>query len=162
MSHALPYLRRQNLQNAQNVPEAFSFQGYVEFEGVPANAEVQVVVNIWSDAIGTSMGDLVYSETHEGVAILDGILNLDVGTGVVVDPFSFSASLFDQSPLWIELEIDGETIEPRRQLLSATIRHAAPAASLPTLLSFISRRSRSSRRMEHSPIQTRLVYLATV
>lgn len=104
--------------NAQTPPDYINFQGYLtNTAGSPVNIPVDMTVRLWSDEVSVDNGDFMYFEEHLGVQVDSGLFNLLVGLGVIDqgnDPFS--ADIFNEPEIWLELEIDGEVLAPRRRL----------------------------------------------
>lgn len=86
----------------------------LDAEGEPVAADVDVAVRVF--ASGSGDADLLYAETHDGVAVTDGHLYLVIGTGAALDG-QLSAERFLLYPeAAIEVEIDGEVLAGRQTL----------------------------------------------
>ena len=62
-------------------------------------------------------GTQLYGETHSGVALVDGVFNLLLGTGSVVVG-SFDADLFAAQNRYLEVIVNAEVLEPRQPFSS--------------------------------------------
>ncbi|MFH1501884.1 MAG: hypothetical protein ABIG03_02425 [Candidatus Eisenbacteria bacterium] len=71
---------------------------------------VQVVFRLYTDPL---VGSLEWTETHNTQTNHIGVVSVVLGETTPLDPTDF-----DQ-PLWLEVEIGGETMTPRRELTSA-------------------------------------------
>jgi len=87
-------------------PALLPVQGYLtDDEGTPRDGEITVDLAIYTSASG---GDLLHSESQ----VLDadtGYFATEVGLGDLLDLAIFR----DNSELWLEMTVDGETLEPR-------------------------------------------------
>lgn len=103
----------------------------VNYQGVltdsadaPLNATVGIAIRIYDDA---TAGTLLYSESHSGVMVINGLFSLSLGGGLPTLG-TFDASLFATGGRWLEVEVDGETLAPRQAFLS--VPYAANADTL--------------------------------
>jgi len=111
------------LQAASIVPEVVAYQGYLtDALGNPVTGTLPAQVSIWTQASG---GDRLWQE----------VLNLDVRLGYFTAELGrltpMPSALFGISDRWIELIVNGETLTPRKQVLSVPMAlYAANAGAL--------------------------------
>ena len=101
-----------------DVPRGFSFQGRL----AGYNDEVVgLTVRLWD---ASSAGNQLFSETHSGVALQNGIFAIRIGS--VSGGVPTSAVIH---PVWVGLAVDGEAeLTPRTRLSSVPFAYAALAA----------------------------------
>ena len=91
------------------IPHLINYQGKLTDDaGNPLTDNYDLTFKIYNDPTG---GSLLWSETHTGVAVNNGIFSVILGT---FNPINLS---FD-SHYWLEVMVGAETIAPRRQLTS--------------------------------------------
>lgn len=104
-SSALPSLLRA-------VPATIAFQGFLtDDQGSPIDDAVSLDFALYNLFSG---GTDIWMETQPGVAVTQGVFQVALGSVVPL-----AISLFDGSPLFLGIRIDGEAELPRTQLLSA-------------------------------------------
>jgi hypothetical protein len=85
---------------AAEVPGFLSYQGQLlDDQGRPINATVDLKVTVFSDESGL---DSLWSETHTGVLVEDGLFNLKMGSQE-----AFPVDVFDGSVRYLGLQMDG-------------------------------------------------------
>jgi len=102
---------------AQPVPPYLDCQGKVlDPAGQPVVGPVDIEVGLFD---APTAGTELYHEAHIGVALVDGVYDLLIGTGAPV-PGSplFDAALFASPPLYLEVTINGEVLSPRQPVAS--------------------------------------------
>jgi hypothetical protein len=105
------------------VPTTVPFQGFLRDEGLPMDGFASITASLYSASNG---GLLRWGpETHPSVAVDDGVFQLSLGNTVALP-----ASVFDGSPLWLNLIVNGEALTPRTQLQSAPFAMRAANADL--------------------------------
>ncbi len=87
--------------------DPFTYQGRLIEAGEPANGSFTVQVNVWSAASG---GSVLAGETFPDVPVIDGLFSVEVDLGDVV---------FNGDPRWLEIIVDGETMQPRQPVTAA-------------------------------------------
>jgi hypothetical protein len=93
------------------VPGRVNFQGLLlDDEGAPLTGVVDFGFALFPVPSG---GSSVWSESHSGVEVTDGIYDVELGTTTPI-----SAALLEGGTLYLEIDVDGETLAPRRQLLA--------------------------------------------
>lgn len=98
---------------AQDSVEIISYQGNLKDNDVPMNGTVAMTFAIFDTQTPGSDPPL-WSGTHSGVQISDGIFNVHLGS---VTPFP--ADLFDTyDNLYLRITVGGETLLPLQQLAS--------------------------------------------
>jgi hypothetical protein len=75
-----------------------------------ADQTVELVFTLWTQESG---GTQEWAETHSTTTNSIGVVSVILGSVTPLDPDDFSGQL------WLEVEVDGETLTPRRQLASA-------------------------------------------
>ncbi len=96
-------------------PQDATYQGLL-LDSVenPLVGPVNIEVGIWDSLVG---GTLLYGETHSGVALVDGVFNLLLGTGSVLVG-SFDADLFAAQNRYLEVIVNTEVLVPRQPFSS--------------------------------------------
>jgi hypothetical protein len=96
----------------RDIEETIWFQGYLadDATGDPVNATYDVQARIYSDAIGGV--SLWGPETHTDTDIADGWFNIELGSVIG------SLPAFDTPPYYLQLIINGETLDPRLKMAS--------------------------------------------
>ena len=103
-----------------NVPTAVHYQGLLlDEQGDPVQGSVDLVFTIYDALVA---GDVVWTETHPAVPVLDGIYDVSLGETVPL-----AGSVFADGSAFLEITVDGETLSPRQQFLS--VPYALRAAS---------------------------------
>jgi hypothetical protein len=104
---------------AQSVPTTINYQGRLlqntsDQAAVPGS--VDIVFSIWSGPVSDGAAVQLWSESWTGVGLSNGIFSVLLGSnGSPINPADFQ----NDSSLYLQLEIDGETLQPRQQLGSA-------------------------------------------
>ncbi|MEA3494078.1 MAG: hypothetical protein U9R38_06815 [Candidatus Margulisiibacteriota bacterium] len=97
-------------------PYHISFQG--KLEGVADPANVSVKFDLYDAPTG---GDSVWTETHSGLTLDNGIFNVLLGKSG-----SLLGDLADATPLWMEVVVDGgDPLIPRQALTAAPYSFSA-------------------------------------
>jgi hypothetical protein len=102
------------------IARVFGFQGRLtDSGGNPVTATKVMTFTLWTD---NNAGSVVFTETQT-VAVSNGLFNVFIGNATLgaagayersgVDPENFAV------PLWVQVEVDGETLSPRTRLGSA-------------------------------------------
>jgi len=93
------------------VPNQVDFQGLLlDASGQPASGAVTLTFALFDAPTG---GASLWSETHPGVQVVDGVYDVTLGAQVPLTP-----SLLATANLHLEVEVEGETLSPRRPLLA--------------------------------------------
>ena len=96
-----------------------SYQGrLLDNNGVPVNnlSGLEFKVRLYDDI---ATGALQFEEQHSAVPIKDGVYSFLIGTGTVLNG-AWDLSLWNSgTTLYLELEVDGETLAPRSMIASA-------------------------------------------
>jgi hypothetical protein len=79
--------------------------------GRRVNGTVDLTFKIYDAATD---GNLLWSETHTGVVVQDGVYSVVLGSQTAIP-----ASVFSQNNTYLELGIDNETLSPRQQMTAA-------------------------------------------
>ncbi|MCA9753422.1 MAG: tail fiber domain-containing protein [Gemmatimonadetes bacterium] len=110
-------------REARTIPSGIPFQGYLEDDGVPVNANELTVDAFLYDA--PTNGLLKWGESHSPVSAQDGVFTIQLG-----ESFPLNPNLFGPTPLWLELRVDGQTLTPRTQLLTTPFAMRAAVADV--------------------------------
>ena len=98
------------------VPSVFSYQGRLlqnDAVQAPVDGSIDVRFSIWSGPSSDGGAVELWSEQWSGVALNNGVFSVLLGSnGSPLDPATFSGD----TTLFLELQIDGETLSPRQQL----------------------------------------------
>ena len=88
-----------------------NFQGLLlDDTGQPINGMVDLVFRLFTVETG---GSAVWTESQSDVEVLDGVYDVALGS---VTPLG--ATVLAESTLYLEVEVDGETLSPRQRLLA--------------------------------------------
>ncbi|MCD4691076.1 hypothetical protein K8S17_06395, partial [bacterium] len=108
----------------RNIQETIWFQGFLADvdTGDPINGTVNVTVRIYD---APTVGSIVWgTETHSGTIIVEGWFHIELG--------SISAlPEFDDPPYYLELSVDGETMDARQKLASVPMAYHTENFDLP-------------------------------
>ncbi len=110
---------------ARAVPSQIAFQGLLFDDTVspsaPVEGSVNLEVRLWDAASG---GSVQWGpETHNGVPVSTGVFQIALGSSV-----SLPISVFDGSPLFLGISVNGEAELPRTQLLASPFAMRAQEA----------------------------------
>ncbi|MBD3349507.1 MAG: hypothetical protein GF400_09995 [Candidatus Eisenbacteria bacterium] len=75
-----------------------------------ADTAVEIVFSLYTDPL---VGTMEWTETHNTTTNSIGVVSVVLGSDTPLDPADFDA------PLWLEIEVEGETLAPRREITSA-------------------------------------------
>ena len=93
------------------VPGRVAYQGLLlDSNGVPVTDSVDIDVAIYDAASG---GTNLWSESHLGVNVLDGVYSIELGATTPL-----SGAVLQSGNVFLEITIDAETLTPRQQLLA--------------------------------------------
>jgi hypothetical protein len=113
---------------AATPPGLLNYQGVLRAaDGSPLDGEYDMAFRFMSAEVG---GDEILLDEHDAahanaVTVTDGLFNVGLGGGTVSDgtgPGSYTTlgQVFrDHGAVWLEIEVDGETLSPRVRILSA-------------------------------------------
>ena len=109
-------------------PTTMTYSGALyDAEGEPFDGEAQVVARIFDEA-----GSLRWQETHEFVDIAGGVLRLELGIqDGINDGTDFGGDGLwwpSESQLYLELEVDGDTLSPRQRITAVPYAFTAHSA----------------------------------
>ena len=96
----------------RDVAETVWYQGFLADvdTGEPINDTFAIVARIFT--VPSGGGALWGPETHNGVDVVEGWFNIELGSVIGALP------AFDAPPYYVELTIDGEILQPRQKLAS--------------------------------------------
>jgi len=96
------------------VPELINYQARLEIDGQFATTTgVEVVFRLYDMS---SSGTLLYDETQT-VDVVEGVYATDIGASNGV-PGSLSAAIVGNTQVWLETDVDGQTLSPRERLVT--------------------------------------------
>jgi hypothetical protein len=107
---------------SKSVPNDLNYQGYL-VDATDTSAVTAVLAMTFRIYDAETMGSELWSETHPGVPVVNGLFNVLLGS---VTPFP--GGLFDGSPLWLQTEVGAEILAPRKPLVSVAYSHRAEMA----------------------------------
>lgn len=91
------------------VPQKINYQGYLmNSSGNPINTTVSLTFYLYAAETG---GTALWTETQNNVAVTNGVFNVLLGS---VTPITLNFS----QQYWLETRVNGETLSPRRPLVS--------------------------------------------
>lgn len=93
------------------VPATFNYQGRLLDGTNLVSGTRQFIVRLYTASSG---GTLVYTETNAAVTVVDGLYSFEVG-----DDASGLATALTNATLYIELQVDTQTLSPRERLSAA-------------------------------------------
>jgi len=104
-------------------PDALNYQGVLRnADGSPLNGDVAMVFRFYTAPGG---GDEIVYDTHPVVGVAQGLFNVTLGSPGVADgsgPGSYtslSEAFRDYMEVFLEVEVEGEILSPRVQIVSA-------------------------------------------
>lgn len=103
------------------IPHQLNYQGYLTDDAGDAITDtLGMTFSIWDAASG---GSQLWDETQAEVAVIDGLFNVLLGSVTEIP-----SSVFTSPGCWIEIEIEGETLTPRTQIVSVGYAFRADTA----------------------------------
>lgn len=106
---------------AAAVPGQVSYQSLLlDPNGLPVNGSVDLAFRLFDALTG---GTVVWTETIPGVFVLDGVYQATLGAATPLSP-----SLISSGPLFLEVQVDAETLAPRQPLLAVPFAIRAGSA----------------------------------
>lgn len=109
--------------SAQAVPALVNYQGFLrDDQGVPVEGNVNITLSIFDLETG---GAPLWSETHPGIAVSEGIFDVVLGSITPLPP-----TVFDDGDRWLETGINGLPLTPRRPFLSTPYALRAAVAEV--------------------------------
>ncbi len=92
------------------------FQGrLLDANGNALNGQYDMVFRLWSDATSTNNDSLKYTFTQNDVQMTNGLFDLPIGSSGITPNDGIDPAIFTQQ-LFLEIEIEGETLSPRQPL----------------------------------------------
>ncbi len=106
--------------NLLAIPHKIYYQGRItDKNNIPITGNIDLSFNIYNNDSG---GTLLWSETHNSVAVLRGVFNVVLGE---INPINLSFN----TNYWLEISVNGNTLLPRREFLSTPYAYRAQIAS---------------------------------
>jgi hypothetical protein len=108
----------------RDIEHTIWFQGFLADvnSGDPISGSVDVVARIYAVASGGS--STWGPETHNAVTVTEGWFHIELGSVSLLP-------VFDEPPYYLELTVDGETMDARQKLASVPMAHNAEDLELP-------------------------------
>jgi hypothetical protein len=106
---------------AQSVPGTMAFSARLVDAGGPVEGSVDVQFRLFD---APAAGAAIWMESHVGTAVTGGVVHATLGSKT---ENGLDAMLFDGRTLYLEVEVDGDTLSPRVALM--TVPYAFRAAS---------------------------------
>ncbi len=102
------------------VPPMMNYQGYLtDTGGAPLSGDYDLAFSIHDSVTG---GAELWSEAHAAVPVSDGLFSVLLGETNPLDTTVFA------NEAWLELEVDGETMDPRVRVVSVGYSFVAAVA----------------------------------
>ena len=105
---------------ARAVPGTIAFTGRLSTSSGPVNGTVNATFTLYNAA---TAGSSVWTENRAGLTANAGLLYVDLGAATTLDEM-----VFDGTPLFLEIIINGETLSPRLPMRSVAFAFRAAAA----------------------------------
>ncbi len=97
---------------------AFTYQGFLQDANEPVNGTVELTFGLWRDPTGVDPNDLLFTlPPITGVSVTDGYFTVEVDCG---------EDVFVGEALWLEVDVDGQTLSPRQAITPAPYALALP------------------------------------
>jgi hypothetical protein len=110
--------------SAQGVPGTVNFTARID--GLPQGDDVQEALSLTFRLFDTNTGGTeAWSETHQAVDVVDGLIFVELGTYVPLD-----SVVFDGKMKWLEISVGGTTMSPRLSIASVPYAIRAGAADM--------------------------------
>lgn len=104
-----------------SVPTRVPFQGLLlDSGGTPVTGVVSLEFELFDALLA---GASLWSESHPGIAVVDGVYSVDLGA---TNPLG--AEVFTDGTAFLEITVDGETLVPRQQMLAVPYAAVAEEA----------------------------------
>jgi len=111
---------------AQSVPTKFSFTARMVDNGAPVQGTRDFVFRLFP---ALTSGSEVWTETRNGVSVVDGVVNLELGASTPL-----TDTVFDGQTLYLEVTASGTVLAPRTPVLSVAYALRATVAGRVGLL----------------------------
>ena len=93
------------------IPHQINYQGYLtDSIGNAITDTLEMTFRIYN---GPSGGTELWSETQSSVSVIDGLFNVLLGSVTEIP-----SSVFGNPACWLQIEIEGEMLSPRKQIVS--------------------------------------------
>ena len=94
------------------VPQKINYQGKLLDDGIPVNGDKQMIFSIYDALTG---GNQLWSSGVQTVTVVNGLFNYVLGEH---NPSDFASINWGEVAAYLEITIDGGTLEPREQIIS--------------------------------------------
>jgi len=103
------------------IPQKINFQGKLtDDSGVPIDGSRNFIFTIHDDP---TADNTLWTETQNGVTVSEGVFSVQLGTNTPI-----TLDTFDGMNCWLEIEVGGETLSPRQQLIAGAYSFVAQKA----------------------------------
>lgn len=106
---------------AQAVPSTVAFTGRLSTTNGPVTGNVNIVFTLYDAATG---GSSQWTETRNNIAAVNGLVYVDLGAATTLDE-----TVFGNGPLFLEINVAGETLSPRLPIQSVPYAIRSQAAN---------------------------------
>lgn len=115
------FLTTLNNLNSQSVPQFINYQGnLVDKNDQPITGNAIILFRIWDDSIATDFSNKIWEEFHPNVFVNSGLFSINLGTE---NPLPYS--VFKSKDVFLEINVNGETLKPRRRIGSVAFAYHA-------------------------------------
>jgi hypothetical protein len=103
------------------IPRIISFQGMLkDNQGKPLNGEFKMIFKLYTQPTG---GSPIWTEERDGVNVENGVYSVLLGEVSSLDNVAFDKSY------WLEVEVDGDRLQPRYRLAASPYALGVPRVS---------------------------------
>lgn len=99
---------------AAHAETTITYQGQLQDSDGPANAEVDMDFGLYDE---DEDGNLIAVDSQDDVVVTDGLFQVEL---------DFGAGAFDGGERWLEVIVDGQTLDPRQRITPAPMALHAP------------------------------------
>ncbi len=129
------------------VPGAINYQGYLTgTNGSAVNGNVTVAVSVYTNQTG---GSAVYEETVGAVPVTNGVYQFNWGAAGTP---ALGPVLQSASSAWLEVNMNGDALTPRSQLVSVPYSHVANYANIAGSLDTASVQNQNSEAISEAAL----------
>ena len=96
--------------------------------GTPVDGAVAIEISLWTDPTSGDQDDFLYLEQHPAIDVDQGLVNVLIGTGQTSQTQDPLGDEMLSGAVWLQIEVEGETLSPRRQIHPAARANRAAIA----------------------------------
>lgn len=131
-----------------SAPDRISYQGVLkDSAGQAVNGSLTISFEIFDHETNGVPTTGLWSESHEGVVLQNGIYNIQLGS---VNAGTLVADVFADEGLWLEITVDGEILSPRQPIGSVAFAFNADTLDGYDSTSFLNTTDTSSSSLSGS------------